>query len=142
VRYLILSEVDQQRYGCPDKLPFDMARITNNEVRALFTLGFKSLNQIVKLLAEGLDDINDQVLAALDAVVWLALRRSGVHVDIRELEYDFNGLAWFDDEADVEPIVDLTADPGKAEASKRSSPRKATGSTTSRRKSTRTGSRS
>ena len=137
MRYLILTERDRERFGCPDKMPFDWASITNVELVKLKALGFGSLQDVARRLqAYAKEGLTEDTVVALNAVVWLALRRSGVHVDINdEFEYDL-GLEWYDDDPDPEPIV--KDDPGKAPesaASTRSSPRTGTPrSRTSRRK--------
>lgn len=138
MRYLILSERDREKFGCPDKLPFDWTALTNREAVAIQGLGFGSLSGLQRMLAEQIEEgVNEKTVAALDALVWLALRRSGIHVDIHELEYDL-AMEWYDDDPAPEPIV--KDDPGKAPgpaAPRKSSPRPARASKgTSRRRST------
>lgn len=126
MRYLILSERDRERFGCPDKLPFEWGRLTNKEVALLPKLGFKSLAEVHRMLVQHADDgASEESIKALDAVVWLALRRSGVHVEFNDdFEYDLD-LEWFDDDPPP-PVVE--EDQGKAPGSaapRKSSPRTA-----------------
>ena len=136
MRYLILSERDREKFGCPDKLPFEWGRLTNKEVALLPKLGFKSLVEVHRLLRQYADEgLTEDTVRALDAVVWLALRRSGVHLDTVDIEYDVSDMEWFDDDPPPPPAEE---DPGKAPGSaapRKSSPRKAPSSPrTSRRK--------
>jgi len=136
MRYLILSDRDRERFGCPDKMPFEWGRLTNKEVALLPKLGFKSLAEVHRMLGQYVEEgVSEESIKALDVVVWLALRRSGVHVPFDEnFEYDLD-MEWFDD--DPAPAA-VEEDPGKAPGSaapRKSSPRTAPSSSrTSRRK--------
>jgi hypothetical protein len=141
VRYLILSERDREKFGCPDKLPFSLTNLTNREAVMLQKLGFKSVEDISRRLAAYAEDgLTEEAVLALDAMVWLALRRSGIRIVLDEtFEYDLD-MEWFDDDPEPEPIVS-GGDPGKeqAPAASKSSPRTSSASSsTSRRKSPRT----
>jgi hypothetical protein len=137
MRYLILSDRDRERFGCPDKMPFEWGRLTNKEVALLPKLGFKSLAEVHRMLGQYVEEgVSEESIKALDVVVWLALRRSGVHVPYDEnFEYDLD-MEWFDDDPSPAPAVE--EDPGKAPGSaapRKSSPRTAPSSSrTSRRK--------
>lgn len=141
MRYLILSERDREKFGCPDKLPWDWGQLSNKEAVLIQRLGFKSLKDVLRLLAQHADDgVTEETVLAVDAVVWLALRRCGIHVDIQDLEYDL-GMEWFDDDPPPEPIVSPDG-PGKdpdPAPSANSRKTRSTSSRTSRRKSTPTG---
>ena len=116
---LSLSPVDRERFGCPAELELSLNSVTNQEMRTLGRLGFKSLGGLAKALQAKVvkdDDGNTVDIEydqdALDAVVWLALRRSGVETDPRsdEFAYDVLGIRWLADEERPEPD-----DLGKAE---------------------------
>jgi hypothetical protein len=113
---LSLSEADRARFGAPEFLPIDLSTLTNREAVALQGLGFtpRSLNR--RLKAKELEDGDFELdYAAWDALLWLALRRAGVEVDVHTVEYDVYGLRMLADE-EVVPLPAEPEDPGKAEA--------------------------
>lgn len=140
---LALSPADRERFGCPVELPIDLSTLTNREAVLLQELGFPSIGGLGRRLQMKQNDDGETVLdyAAWDALVWLALRRVGVNVDVQTFEYDVHSIRILGDEK-PEPLPAAPDDPGKAEGPEAlpSSPTKKpkSGSTRGRR-STRTG---
>ena len=121
--YLVLSEADQARLGCPSKLPFDHTTVTNREAVVLARFGgwhtprlwYRALTTTPVYLN---DDGTSRILgrdeerpdeepydAAVDpvawtAAVWIALRRAGIPTDLDTLEFDLQNLRLVEDEDD------------------------------------------
>ncbi len=121
--YLSLSEADRERLGAPEQLPIDLDRLSNREAIQLRFLGFNTPRIFQRaLMPKRLDDDGKEVRGSADdlkwvsdggkvadiqidyeawtAFVWLALRRSGVNVDPKTLEFDIEETIYHQD---VEP---------------------------------------
>jgi hypothetical protein len=142
---LALTAKDCERLGCPAAMDIDLSTLTNREAVLLQALGFPSVSALGRRLQFTTNDVGDTLIdyAAWDALVWLALRRSGIDVDVHTFEYDVHGIQLGDEKP--QPLPGAQEDPGKAEGLEAStnSPRKRSAKAqTSRRRSTSTGSRS
>ncbi len=136
--YLILSKSDRERLGAPERLLLDLDSITNREAVQLRTVGFRTPRLFRRALAAArLDDDGNEVTgndaklaseggkavdfeidyAAWTAVVWLALKRSGVDTDIRTLEFDPEALTTAPDDTEVEPEEVPKDEPADPESS-------------------------
>lgn len=129
--FLRLAAADVACLGCPEELPMDLASLTNREAIQLRTMGYATPRQFRRALqtkdipvldADGtpeLDADGEPVVdtamdyAAWTVLVWLLLRRAGVNVDVREFEFDLQGMEYV---PDPEPAEIVEADEsGKAE---------------------------
>jgi len=116
--FLKLGAADRERLGAPEAISIDLGGITNREAIRLRVLGFNTPRLWRKALrGKPVDDDGNKTDAesavdfevdyeAWTALVWLALRRVNIEVDLATLEFNFDELSY---EADPEP------DPGKAE---------------------------
>jgi len=80
-----LGAADRETLGAPDVMEVDPTRTRLADVRALKSqTGFTVESLGTALQSRDLD--------AVAALVWLALRRSGVNVPFDELDFDFGDL--------------------------------------------------
>lgn len=108
---LRLHPDDRERLGAPELLPFDLRDITNREAITIATQGYPT----PRLFRDALLAPRDQMdLRAWSALVWLALGRAGVNVDINELVFRIEDVAYV---PDPEP-VEAAAPEGKAPAAR------------------------
>ena len=117
--FLKLGAADRERLGAPEAISIDLGGITNREAIRLRVLGFNTPRLWRKALrGKPVDDDGNKTDAesavdfevdyeAWTALVWLALRRVNIEVDLATLEFNFDELSY---EANPEP-----EDPGKAE---------------------------
>ena len=127
---ICLSDADRERLGAPKTIPFDFETLTNREAMTLQRLGypspriFRKALQIHPLNENGEATKNDDGEAytfdvdylAWTALLWLALRRCGINVDVDTLEYDIENLRLLgDDEPETKPPVHGGDDTGKAQ---------------------------
>lgn len=133
---LALTAKDCERLGCPETMEIDLSTVTNREAVLLQQMGFSVLSLGRRLQIKQLDDGDTEMdYAAWDVLVWLALRRAGIEVDVHTFEYDIHGLRLRDEEQPA-PLPDAS---GKAEAPAASPKKTSTSTRTSRRRSTSTG---
>ena len=127
-----LSAADREALGCPEFLPNPLANTTVRESIELQKLGYPTPRLLAKAL-QGSDETTDY--EAWIAFVWLALRRAGVEVDAKTLDFDVVKLELISDDEPVEP-----KDPGgkapEPEGSTNSTSSNSTSTATSRAKST------
>jgi hypothetical protein len=92
-----LGEADRARLGCPDELVFDRDAVTMGQLRKVQHETGILAGRFMAALLDGDGD-------AHHAMVWLALRQSGVEVEYGELDY-----------LPYESTTDLAPEPGKAQ---------------------------
>lgn len=118
--HLRLGAADRERLGAPEELPIDLDRLTNREAIQLRVLGYNTPRLFRKaLMGKRLDDDGNEVRGSAEdvklayeggrvvdfeldyeawtALVWLALRRAGVNVDAKTLEFDVEECAYVGD---------------------------------------------
>lgn len=118
--YLRLGDADRERLGAPEELSIDLDRLSNREAIQLRALGWSTPRLFRRALAaKGLDEDGNEVRGSAEdlklvhdggkvvdfqvdyeawtAFVWLALRRSGVNVDAKTLEFDIEECAYVGD---------------------------------------------
>ncbi len=131
--HLRLSDEDRERLGGPELLPFEPRDITNREIIQIGRLGYRTPAVFRRALSKRGDDMD---IAAWTGAVWLSLRRAGVDVEITELEFNADELAYAPDPEPEEPVVNE----GKAPApgpSTNSATRSTRGGTSKARSKTR-----
>jgi len=125
---IVLSVADQERLGAPPKIPFDLTTLTNREAISLQELGYQSPRLFRKALqAKPIDDGGKQLSEEQDEVfsfdidykawtvfLWLALRRCGVDVDVKNLEYDVENITLLSEDEDEPYAAPVPDDAGKA----------------------------
>jgi hypothetical protein len=131
VPFLRLSDADQERLGCPELLPLAIADITNREIMQIGRLGYRTPDVFRRALSKRGEEMDP---TAWTAAVWLALRRAGVQVDIDELEFNADQLAYVPDPDPVEPEPEGKA-PARAPSTKPTSTRGGTSRARSRSRS-------
>jgi len=120
VPHLRLGDADRERLGAPEELPIDLDRLSNREAIQLRVLGYNTPRLFRRALtARGLDEDGNEVRGSAEdlklihdggkvvdfevdyeawtAFVWLALRRSGVDVEAKTLEFDIEECAYVGD---------------------------------------------
>lgn len=112
-----LSDADRVRLGCPEWITYDASRMTNREAIVLQKAGYdppaKAIGEAwMAQFTEVGDDVYE--LKSIDyavwtAMVWMALRRDGVKVDLDDLEFDVNDAR--SELGQEEPEVDEGKDP-------------------------------
>lgn len=118
--HLRLGDADRERLGAPEELPIDLDRLSNREAIQLRVLGYNTPRLFRRALtARGLDEDGNEVRGSAEdlklihdggkvvdfevdyeawtAFVWLALRRSGVDVEAKTLEFDIEECAYVGD---------------------------------------------
>lgn len=134
---LALSEEDCQRFGCPKVMDLDLSKVTNREAAELQRLGFSPNSLYRRLQARDPDDENwFGDLPAWDALIWLALRRHGITVDVRsdDFWFDLLSLRILPEPQPEDPLPDA---PGKAPGRGGSTSSRRTSSTRSKTSKTR-----
>jgi len=112
--FVVLSEPDQKRLGCPERLPVDLAEITAREQATLQqAFGYHVPEDLGAAMAAMADRERERVVRnpqVFLALTWLALRQGG-HLSARrpdEMAAELDGLdirlSWtgIDYEADAE----------------------------------------
>ena len=129
--HIRLGDADRVRLGAPEELPIDLDRLSNREAIQLRFLGYNTPRLFRKaLLPKRLDEDGNEVHGSADdlklvheggkvadmqidyeawtALVWLALRRAGVNVDVKTFEFDVDECAYV---ADPEPEAPKAPEP-------------------------------
>lgn len=103
VAYVLLSEADQQRLGCPEQLRYEPTEITAREQSTLQkAFGFHTLQELFEAMRAmvALDDAGEVTKVSKNpdvflAVAWLALRQNG-HLAARRADEMATELADLD----------------------------------------------